>query len=238
MNKIAQYVVIGFWVFCLTAVPFQSAWAQGGPIGAHVGFWGGFTVAPSASSDDYDDDWHHDENEYDLDMEETWAMGVKVGYTLPHPWKYFSFEFEYSYLNPDIKRSILERDGSDFIAVEGDVKLHNFMLNLFLKYPLGRFHPYLGAGLGFSYSDMTATATQQIGDETTTAPVGDDYTSFAFQVLTGVDIDITNNLALELGYRYFITGMEFNNASDIYLSHSMDIDFTTSMLTLGLKILF
>jgi opacity protein-like surface antigen len=236
MKKIVHYIYSVLLVFCLFVFPFQSASAQSSETGGYIGFWGGFTIAPDASSDDYDDDWYYDD--YDLDMEETWAAGVKFGYT-PPPWKYFSFEFEYSYLNPDIKKSILERYGPDYLAVEGDVRTHNFMLNLFIKYPLGWFHPYLGAGLGFSYSDVSATATQRIGADITTAPVGDDYTSFAYQFLTGAEFEVTKNLAFDIGYRYYTTGLKFkNNDPDIYLDDSVDIDFTTSMITLGLKVLF
>jgi opacity protein-like surface antigen len=236
MKKASYSLAIPWLVFLLFITPANSASAQVGPLGGHVGFWGGFTVAPDASSGDYDDGWYY--HDYDLDMKETWAAGVKFGYT-PPPWKYFSFEFEYSYLNPDIKRSVLERYGSDYLAVEGDVRIHNFMWNLFLKYPLGWFHPYLGAGLGFSYSDMSAIATQRIGSDVTTAPVGDDYTSFAYQFLTGVEFDVTKNLVFDIGYRYYATGLKLkNNDLDIYLDDSVDIDFTTSMITMGFKVLF
>lgn len=237
MKKIDSCVFIVVLVFCLAVVPLQSASAQGGPTGGYVGFWGGVTIAPEASSEDYDDDWYDYHDDYDLNMEETWSAGIKLGY-IPPLWKYFSFELEYSYLHPDIKRSILEQYGPDYVAVEGDVQIHNFMLNLFARYPIGRLHPYIGAGVGFSYSDLSAVATQRIGEDISTAQVGDDYTSFAFQVLTGVEIDITNNLAFEVGYRYFITELEFSNSSEIYRNNSVEIDFTTSMITLGLKFLF
>ena len=118
----------------------------------------------------------------------------------------------------------------------GDVKLNNFMFNAIAKYPLGRFHPYVGAGIGCSYSDMSATATQS--GVINSASVGEDYTSFTWQLLTGVEIDIINNLSVDIGYRYFASEIEFGNNTEIDFENSTKINFTTSMITLGLKFLF
>ena len=233
MKKVANYLFIFTLAILFAVCPLKSASAQ---VGGYIGVWGGYTISPDASSGDYYDDWDY-YNRFDLDIQEAWVLGVKVGYTPPQL-KYFSFEFEYSYLNPDIKRSVLDRYGPDYIAVEGDVKLNNFMFNAIAKYPQGRFHPYIGAGLGFSYSDMSATATQRISGVTSSASVGKDYTSFAWQLLTGVEIDIINNLSVDIGYRYFATEIEFENATEIEFKNDTKIDFTTSMITLGLKFLF
>ncbi len=97
---------------------------------------------------------------YDLDVQETGIFGVKFGYTHPTV-KYFSFEFEYSYLNPDVDRTVFTTAGSDYSAIEGDVKIHNFMFNAIVKYPEGKIHPYLGLGFGFSYFDFSVTSTSR-----------------------------------------------------------------------------
>ena len=242
MKKFISYIFIFTLAFMFAVYPLQSASAQPpqpvqpAQVGGYIGVWGGFTIAPAASSGEYYDDWDYYYNNYDLDMQETWALGGKIGYTIPL--KYFAFEFEYSYLNPDIERSIIERYGPDYTSVEGDVKLNNFMLNAIVKYPVGRFHPYFGGGIGFSYSDMSATATQTDGPDTISASIGKDHSSFAWQLLTGVEIDITNNLSVDFGYRYFATELEFQDTTEIYFENDNAIDFTTSMLTLGLKFLF
>ena len=233
MKKVANYLFIFTLAILFAVCPLKSASAQ---VGGYIGIWGGYTISPDASSVD-SHDWDYYYNSYDLDIKEAWVLGVKVGYT-PPPLKYFSFEFEYSYLNPDINRSVLDRYGSDFVAVEGDVKLNNFMFNAIIKYPLGRFHPYFGAGLGFSYTDVSATATQSLNSVISSASVGRNYTSFAWQLLTGVEFDITNNLSVDIGYRYFATEIEFENATEIEFKNDTKIDFTTSMITLGLKLLF
>ena len=231
MKKVANYLFIFTLAILFAVCPLKSASAQ---VGGYIGVWGGYTISPDASSGDYYDDWDY-YNRFDLDIQEAWVLGVKVGYTPPQL-KYFSFEFEYSYLDPDINRSVLGQNRTGLVAVEGDVKLNNFMFNAIAKYPLGRFHPYVGAGIGCSYTDMSATATQS--GVINSASVGKDYTSFAWQLLTGVEIDIINNLSVDIGYRYFASEIEFGNNTEIDFENSTKIDFTTSMITLGLKFHF
>jgi opacity protein-like surface antigen len=230
MKKVANYLFIFTLAILFAVCPLKSASAQ---VGGYIGVWGGYTISPDASSGN-SHDWNY-YNSYDLDIQEAWALGVKVGYTPPQL-KYFSFEFEYSYLDPDINRSVLGQNRTGLVAVEGDVKLNNFMFNAIAKYPLGRFHPYVGAGIGCSYTDMSATATQS--GVINSASVGKDYTSFAWQLLTGVEIDIINNLSVDIGYRYFASEIEFGNNTEIDFENSTKIDFTTSMITLGLKFHF
>jgi len=230
MKKVANYLFIFTLAILFAVCSLKSASAQ---VGGYIGVWGGYTISPDASSgDSYN--WNY-YNRYDLDIQEAWALGVKVGYTPPQL-RYFSFEFEYSYLDPDINKSVLGQNRTGFVVVDGDVKLNNFIFNAIAKYPLGRFHPYVGAGIGCSYSDMSATATQS--GVINSASVGEDYTSFTWQLLTGVEIDIINNLSVDIGYRYFASEIEFGNNTEIDFENSTKINFTTSMITLGLKFLF
>jgi opacity protein-like surface antigen len=85
---------------------------------------------------------------------------------------------------------------------------------------------------------VSATATQSLNSVISSASVGRNYTSFAWQLLTGVEFDITNNLSVDIGYRYFSTEIEFENNTVIDFENDSKIDFTTSMITLGLKFLF
>jgi len=233
MKKVANYFFIFTLAILFAVCPLKSASAQ---VGGYIGIWGGYTISPDASSGDYYDGGDYYYN-FNLDIQETWVFGAKIGYTPPQL-KYLAFEFEYSYLKPDINSSIIDWYGSNFVAVEGDVKLNNFMFNAIVKYPQGRFHPYVGAGFGFSYADMSTIVTQRFSSVTSSASVGKDCTSFAWQLLTGVEFDITNNLSVDIGYRYFATEIEFENATGIEFKNDTNIDFTTSMITLGLKFLF
>jgi opacity protein-like surface antigen len=207
MKKIANYVFVFTLAVLFAVYPFGSASAQ---IGLYLGGWGGYTISPDANEDNWDD-YYNDNN---LDIEETSAWGVKVGYTNPF-FKYLALEAEYSYLNPDIK---------DHDYIDGNVKISNLMFNVIGKYPLGIIQPYFGVGLGFSYADMSLENIRGIDEG--------DYTSYAWQLLMGVELYLTSQMAVDIGYRYYITELEFEHAD------TEDVTFSTGMITLGLKLFF
>jgi OmpA-OmpF porin, OOP family len=216
MKKIANVVLTIALAILFAIFPFKSVSAQSG---GYFGISGGYTINPDLRSGDYDF-WDFYEDDIHLDIEEAPVLGVKVGYTHPRA-SALALELEYSYLNPDVTNSV---------RVEGDIKLNNFMFNVFAKIPVGVIHPYWGFGLGFCRSDMSAQAAEWLG--------GKDTTSYAWQLLTGVEIDMTNNLAVDIGYRYFVTELEFENDMEYEHGNHRDVDFHTSMVTLGLKFFF
>jgi opacity protein-like surface antigen len=216
MKKFVNYLFIFSLVAVFTFIPLKSASAQMG----YVGIWGGYTISPDAQ-------WEGTNFNQDLDIQETWAIGFKMGYTLPQA-KYIAFEFEYFYWAPDVDRTVLGQAGPASAAVEGDAKLHSFLFNVMARYPEGRFHPYLGAGIGCSYVDK-AGLSSSTGGASYAASDTNYATTFSWQILAGVEFDITKKIAADLGYRYFATKPDFDG---------IDIEFKTSMVTLGLKYLF
>jgi len=201
---------------------YQSSGYQTNLTGAYLGIWGGYTVSPDAT-------YERGPYSFDLDVQQTWAFGIKAGFTPPQA-KYFSFELEFSYSNPDIDRSVFAQAGTDFISLdEANAKLYNYMFNIIAKYPEGKFHSYIGVGLGMSYVEVEGTLRARIGGTSITEYDSDNNTAFAWQILAGVDIELTNNLVLDLGYRYFYTKPEFEVT---------DIEYKTSMVTMGLKYYF
>jgi opacity protein-like surface antigen len=217
MRKVASSFAVVLFAIAISATSFGIASAEGGGYGgygAYVGVFGGYTFSPDSS-------WKNDNtgSEFDVDIQDSWAAGVKFGY-IPPQWKYFSFELEYFYSNPDVNRTVF---GSS--AIEGDIKFHSFLYNIAVRYPEGRFHPYLGAGLGFSYADASIQSTSLSGSASTS----ENDTAFAWQILAGIDIDLTNSWTADIGYRYFSTEPKLGNIS---------VEYKTSMVTLGLKYRF
>jgi opacity protein-like surface antigen len=206
VKKITGYIFIFAVAVFFAVYPFKSASAEAG---LYIGGWGGYTISPEASENDWD---YYDD--VDLDIDETSAWGVKVGYSNPF-FKYLAVEAEYSYLNPKIR---------DSYYIDGNVKMSNLMFNVIGKYPLGIIKPYFGVGLGFSYADMSFDDIEGIDEE--------DYTSYAWQIMTGVEFFLTREIAVDLGYRYFATEMKIEHED------SDDVTFSTGMITLGLKIFF
>ena len=227
MKKLTRSFAVFVFVIAVSVFPFNTVSAQ---VGVYVGVFGGYTFGSDASLqyNDYNYDYNHD---YDIDVEDTVVFGFKVGYT-PPPLQYFSFEFEYSYLNPDVDKTVLPRTGTGNATIDGDVKFNNFMFNAIVKYPSGKIHPYFGVGLGFSYVDVSVSTTSPARS------ASDDETVFAWQILAGLEIDLTNNLSIDIGYRYFAAeGSESDH--DYYYDHyGTHLDYNTSMVTLGLKYRF
>lgn len=231
MKKLASSFAVFVFVIAVSIFPFNTASAQSG---WYVGVFGGYTLSPNASLSYYDYNYYYNYNyNYDINVKETWALGFKVGYTPPRL-KYFSFEFEYSYLNPDVDRTVLPRAGTNYDTIEGDVKLHNFMFNAIAKYPEGKFHPYIGLGFGFSAVDLSVSTTS------TGRSYSNSDTLFAWQMLFGVDIDLTKNLSVDIGYRYFAAESNDDHDHDYYYYnyYGTYLDYKTSMVTLGLKYRF
>jgi len=71
------------------------------------------------------------------------------------------------------------------------------MANILFRYPQGKIHPFVGAGLGLS----NATLEEGAWD--------DDDTAFASQFIAGVNFEIAPNLSAELAYKYFYSEYEF-----------------------------
>ncbi|MGB5218958.1 MAG: outer membrane beta-barrel protein [Smithella sp.] len=248
MNKIVQSLAVFIFVLAVFVFPFNTASAQEG---LYLGVFGGYAFSPDASWENYDSDYDLDYNSgYDLDVQESGLFGVKFGSTAPPPTNFLSAEFEYSYLNPDINRTVLATAGTDFSAIEGDVKFHNFMLNIIVKYPEGRIHPYTGFGIGASYFDLSVNTTSNLDGVNYSERRSVDDTVFAWQVLAGVDVDLTNNMSLDIGCRYFDTESldgdyeVYYNDDHNHAEHDDDhdngptLDFKTFIVTLGLKFRF
>jgi opacity protein-like surface antigen len=236
-----------FFVFMIVVIVFPFNLALAGQ-GAYVSLFGGYTFSPDAS-------WSNDDSvyDYDLDVRQSGVFGFKIGATAPFPENYVSAEFEYNYLNPDADRTVLTTAGDDYSAVEGDVKIHNFMFNILVHYPEGKIHPYIGLGAGVSSFDLSLKSTSRVNGVLYSERRSSGDTVFAWQAMAGVDIDLANNFSLDIGCRYF--DAEYLDAEyDVYYSNDNSqaeyhheegccyegpaFDFKTFMVTLGLKLRF
>jgi opacity protein-like surface antigen len=221
MKKLSCAVFL--FVISVSIYPLNPASAQ---TGGYMGVFGGYTLSSDVSTSHYDHDYYY-RGGYDIDVEETWVLGFKLGYT-PAPLKFASFEFEYSYLNPDLDRSAAPYADAGYTKIEGDATFHNFMLNAIAKYPVRKIHPYVGAGFGFSYIDASVSATS-----TARSTSNDDDTVFAWQLLVGVEMELTNNLSMDIGYRFFATESEsdYDHYHEYYNTY---LDYEASIVTFGL----
>ncbi|MCU0554224.1 MAG: outer membrane beta-barrel protein [Syntrophales bacterium] len=181
------------------APPPAATAAEAGPF--YVGLFGGYVMP-----DDL-------ENGADISLDNSWALGVKGGYIVP-TFKWLAVELEYAYL--------AEQD-LDQAGYAGDFKASNLMLNFVLRYPEGKFHPYIGAGIGWSWGELNVTGPGGAVDDTDNA--------LAWQLLLGVNFEITRNWSADLSYRYLRAEYEFGSGGS-------DTTSTNHMFLIGVNFHF
>jgi len=156
----------------------------------------------------------------DLALDESGMMGIKFGYILPQT-RALAVELEWNYMfEQNIPPQVIGG-----VRESGDVALNNFLVNLILRYPEGKVHPYVGAGIGAS--SMNIRNTESVGGTVYVADETD--TGFAWQFLAGVNIELAPNLSADLAYRYFGTNPDFS---------LIDVDYRTHAVTFGLNFHF
>ncbi len=146
-------------------------------------------------------------------------------------------------------------DGTDNvqnITYSGDVSSLRGFANLYLDVAgltegLGVFKPYVGAGLGFAHNKL-----DDLDVTDNTAPAGFGRftldgarkSSFAWQVMAGTGIAVSENVTVDIGYRYVDAGSVKSGTtltSSLFGSIAVDprsADLRTHEVTLGLRYRF
>ena len=192
-----------FLVFCLAAfLLFTSVStapaAQAGPV--YIGVFGGFVIPSDLEV----------QNSADVSLKSSWAIGAKGGYIFPQ-FKWLAAELEYFYL----AKQDVDQSGSS-----GDFSANNVMANLLVRYPEGKIHPYAGIGIGWSWATFKATSAGRSIDESANA--------FAWQILAGVNFEITREWSADAAYRYFSSKYEMGDPSS-------DVTSKNNMFLLGIN---
>jgi opacity protein-like surface antigen len=211
--KVALPVVLAAVIF-LTGAGYAQSYGPSSPL--YFGVFGGY-VAPQ------DMTWTSKVTgvSADLALDSSGMMGLKMGYILPQA-RALAFELEWNYMfNQTIPSQVVSG-----VRESGEVALNNFLVNVILRYPEGRIHPYVGGGIGAS--SMYIQNTESIGG--VVVNVADETaTGFAWQFLAGVNVDLAPNLSADLTYRYFGTNPGFS---------LIDVDYRTQAVTFGINFHF
>jgi opacity protein-like surface antigen len=213
------FSLMGFLIF--TTAPTASA-QQAGPF--YVGIFGGF-VMPNDLEWSYDK-WNHHDEVYDEDLDESWAIGVKVGYIIPQV-KWLAFELEYTHLAKQ-DYSETEYYGSP-IGHNGEFSANNLMANLLFRYPQGRIHPYVGFGLGLSTATIEESGTFDDGGIVRSYKFDEDETGFACQFIAGLNFELMPNLSADFAYKYLYSEYEIED---------WDVEAKNHMFLLGINFHF
>ncbi|MEA3638820.1 MAG: outer membrane beta-barrel protein [Lamprobacter sp.] len=133
--------------------------------------------------------------------------------------------------------------------VSADLKSWSGMVNAFvdlaplIKADLGRFQPYVGAGAGIAYnelSEMTYRFPQNPYRHKLSVTPGGERTSFAYRFMAGTGIRLTDSLILDLSIAYSDLGKVGTDAGVMVMNHvpmGIPIDETeTHLRTLGIHL--
>lgn len=211
--KVAFPVVLAAVIF-LTGAGHAQSYGPASPL--YFGVFGGY-VAPQ------DMTWTSKVTgvSADLALDSSGMMGLKMGYILPQA-RALAFELEWNYMfNQTIPSQVISG-----VRESGEVALNNFLVNVILRYPEGKIHPYVGGGIGAS--SMYIQNTESIGGAVVNV-ADETATGFAWQFLAGVNVDLAPNLSADLTYRYFGTNPGFS---------LIDVDYRTQAVTFGINFHF
>jgi opacity protein-like surface antigen len=239
-----------FYVFYLFVIflSFSSAvYAQDKPAdtyGVYLGLIGGYSIPGNDTSATFTG-LSGSGFSFDTSLKNGFLYGAKVGWLTPFTNRILAVEFEYN----NLENSFSSFNAPVFpgfpAAVNGDlggkISMNLLMLNLLVRKPEGRFHPYAGAGFGYAdvkVDDMNLTPA---GIPAVLTISHGSKGVFAYQVLAGMDIDITKNIFVGINYKY-IAPQKISYDSNISMGGSapgsMEVDYKSHNITLSVCYMF
>jgi len=143
----------------------------------------------------------------DLDLDPGLTAGVKLGCRIGGALrKAVALELEYNHItNTDAKSQLGFRSGGRNIDISGEIPIHSVFLNFIIRHPLGKLHPYIGVGPGWSWFKFSHI--QQSANVDGFAIYGESKNAtdntFSISALLGLEFDIADRASFVLGYKYF-----------------------------------
>lgn len=168
----------------------------------------------------------------DIDNEGTpTAFNIHFSYCLPHPTETININLvlDWEYISRDFTK-----DESDTISNDlGRLTMIPLMIGTQVRFAnLGRITPYFGFNLGVSFNSIKKGDRVDEWEEFYEAQypgwnfngeIDTDH-SFAFKVPIGVDVFITDNIALNIEGKYFYTSPKVETTSEGFNGLWLDMD--------------
>ncbi len=153
------------------------------------------------------------------DLDEDWTQSLGLGYEFDSNVR---LEGELSHRFNNLQASPFTRAGSDAHA-------WGALLNAYYDFGDGGFQPYIGAGVGAAQVSASALSPD------TLTGFDDEDTGFAWQVMAGVGIGLTEQLTLDLGYRFFaVPNLEYSG-TQAGVARNFETSYENQAATVGLR---
>lgn len=147
------------------------------------GLWDGFITA--------EDDSDGDAFDVEVSTDAGWLLGATVG---THVFDSLRAEVELYGARRDVNGA---SEGPFSIDLDGTVTTVGLLGNLWVDFDTGSgFTPYIGGGLGVGYIHAESPGAGPV------SPLDADGVGLAYQLGAGVQVDVADNIALDLGYRW------------------------------------
>ena len=200
--------------------------------GFYVGISGGYVIPQTATM--FEPHYGHT----DTTLENGGFVGVKSGWLTPFTRRIMALEMEYNYIfGTDFDNSkVVNLAGGGSSNLDGTIRVHAFLFNIKARYPEGPIHPYVGAGLGYSYFQVGDITARQYGGPGIDIISGGSGGAFSYQFMAGLDLDITPNMSVGIGYKYFAAKPKISE--HYYWRPDNELDYRTSIISLGLTFTF
>jgi opacity protein-like surface antigen len=134
-----------------------------------------------------------------------WVVAGAIGYSLSGVMPGLRVEAEVGYRENQIDgtflTSITAGPTTDSGPVDADHQTFSVLANVWYDFDVGGFKPYLGGGIGWAETEFEGTYIGTVSLVNT--PFSFEDSGFAWQVGAGINFDISPNVMLGIGYRYF-----------------------------------
>jgi opacity protein-like surface antigen len=187
------------------AEPMGMAW--------YVSVFGGWSVAKDQSFIAETDTVDPDYLEVDLELDDGFMVGAALG-THFNEWLRAEIEVSGHFHDVEGEAELVPFGGGAALGtynVEGEEDALFALANLWIELPFGDvLRPYVGGGIGFGRVDLDLTIATTTPGATEYTLIDDNDWGFAYQVGAGVAFSFTENMAIDVGYRYkVINNVEF-----------------------------
>jgi len=169
------------------------------------------------------------DSDISIDGEDIVSMGFDTGYGLGisagYDFGMMRIEGEVGYRANDM--DTITEEGREY-PYPGDTNALSLLLNCFVDFETGTgFTPYAGVGIG------AARVEFEFGEAT--VPFSDDDTVFAYQFVGGIGYALTENVTLDISYRYFATA---DPTFDAPTSQAFGAEYNSHNIYMGVRFCF
>jgi len=148
-------------------------------------------------------------------------------------------EIEGSYQQNSVEGNWGSHNGATLRSghLEFDQTTFAVLANAWWEFDLGSLHPYVGGGAGWAKTELEGKMAQ-FGPPFATRVIDDSGNGFAWQLGGGVNFDVSPNVVIGVGYRYF-SGPDVDVAPAVAINAaaaSMDVTSQSVVLDLSFKL--